>query len=297
MARETARTLVFSGREKRKEGRLAEALADFQKAHDIMRVPTTALDLGKTQEALGLLVEARTTYLEATRFPERRNEPAAFRDARAEAEDRAEAIVPRLATLTISVADGARLTLDGVDLPATSKGIAFKVNPGRHVLVASDDKGGEKRTTVEVRPGGSATVALALGGDAPSSASSPDSSQTRAGPSDSDVPAQETGTSPLVWVGLGVLGVGAAVGTTTGLMAFGVKDDVASRCDGTRCPRYALDDVPRGETLGTISTVSFVVAGAGAAVLVYGLVNPTRLTSKTTGVHVQPSVGGIAGTF
>lgn len=294
MARETARTLVFAGREKREEGRLAEALADFQKAHDIMRVPTTALDLGKTQEALGLLVEARTTYLEATRFPERRNEPEAFRDARAEAEGRAEAIVPRLATLTISVADGARLTLDGVDLPAASKGIAFKVNPGRHVLVASDDKGGEKRTTVEVRPGGSASVALALGGKAPSS---PDASQTPAGPSDSAVPVQETRMPPLVWVGLGVLGVGAAVGTTTGLMAFGVKDDVASRCDGTRCPRSALDDVPRGEALGTISTVSFVVAGAGAAVLVYGLVNPTRLTSKTSGVHVQPGVGGIAGTF
>src|SRR5262245_48380446 len=60
--RETARALLISGRDKRKSGKLAEALQDFERAHAIMHVPTTGLDLGKLQEQLGKLVEAHDTY-------------------------------------------------------------------------------------------------------------------------------------------------------------------------------------------------------------------------------------------
>ena len=292
MERETARSLLFAGREKRKEGRLTEALADFEKAHAIMRVPTTARDLGKVQEDLGMLVEARATFLEAVRLPEQPNEPEAFRHARVESKARAEAIVPRLATLTIAVADGVRLTMDGVELPATSRGVPFRVNPGKHELVASD-KGAQKRVTVALREGGSESVALVLG-----ASGSPAPATPQPIPPESGSPPPATRTSPLVWVGLGVLGVGAAVGTTTGILAFQAKDDVASRCEGgTRCPPSAYDDIPHGQTLGTISTVAFVVAGAGAAVFVYGLLNPARVTPQAATFRLRPAPGGVAGTF
>ena len=71
--RETARTLLLSGRDKKKAGKLKDALNDFERANGIMHVPTTALDLGKAQEALGLLVEARASRRRATsRAPSRR---------------------------------------------------------------------------------------------------------------------------------------------------------------------------------------------------------------------------------
>jgi hypothetical protein len=290
--RETARSLLFAGREKRKEGRLVEALADFEKAHAIMHVPTTARDLGRVQEDLGMLVEARATFLEAVRLPEQPDEPEAFRHARVEAKGRAEAIVPRLATLTIAVGEGVRLRMDGAELSATSRGVPFKVNPGRHELVASG-KDGEKRVTVELREGGSEAVALVLGGTG-----APRAAASTPPPPESTPPPGATRASPLVWVGLGVLGVGAAVGATTGILAFRAKDDIASRCEGgTRCPPSAYDDVAHGETLGTISTVAFVVAGAGAAVFVYGLLNPTRVSPSTATFRLRPGPGGVAGTF
>src|SRR5262245_1107365 len=67
--RETARTLVIDGRKKFGAGDYEGARKAFQAAHEIMGVPTTALDLAKALEKLGKLVEARTVALEVARMP------------------------------------------------------------------------------------------------------------------------------------------------------------------------------------------------------------------------------------
>ena len=112
--REAARTLLLAGREKRRHGQNKEALADFEKAHAIMHVPTTGLDLGRTQEALGLLVEARSSYLESARFPVQANEPTSFKRAREEAKTRADALGARLATLTVTAPGAEQARIDEV---------------------------------------------------------------------------------------------------------------------------------------------------------------------------------------
>ncbi|MBX3207764.1 MAG: hypothetical protein KF764_22125 [Labilithrix sp.] len=296
--REAARTLLLSGREKRKNGQLMGALEDFERAHAIMRVPTTGLDLGKTQQELGLLVEARTTFLEAARHPVKANESRAFKRARKEAKQLADEIAPKLATLTISVSTAARVKLDDADISSSSINVPLKVNPGKHEIVATlaDD---EKRETIDVKEGETKTVELTLAG-AP-----PPPPGTGKPPPGSDEPARETSTSSLVWIGGGVAAAGLAVGAVTGLMAFGIHGDVAARCEGgTRCPTDTHADIDRGETLGTVSTVGFVVAGVGAAVLVYGLLNPQASAAKPDAASASASrprwiAGpfGVAGTF
>src|SRR5215468_3304078 len=67
--KETARALMKSARDKRRASDLRGALVDFTKARAIMNVPTTGLEVGKTQMDLGLLVEARDTLLEVARSP------------------------------------------------------------------------------------------------------------------------------------------------------------------------------------------------------------------------------------
>src|SRR5215213_23868 len=161
--RETARTLLLSGRDKKKAGKLKEALADFERAHGIMRVPTTGLDLGKVQEALGLLVEARTTLLEVTRLPATTDEPRAFKRAREEAKAAADAISPRLATLTVGAPAGAHVKIDGAEISSSSIGGPLKVNPGKHDVEGSL-AGEEKRTSVDLAEGESRSIQLALSG-------------------------------------------------------------------------------------------------------------------------------------
>jgi hypothetical protein len=303
--REAARTLLLSGREKRKNGQLNDALADFEKAHAIMRVPTTGLDLGKAQMELGLLVEARATLLEAARHPVRANESRAFKRARKEAKQLADEIAPKLATLTVSAPSGAQVKIDDAEISASSIDVPLKVNPGRHEIVASLN-GDEKRQSVDVLAGEVKTVELAFAGATAASPSTKTASSTKTVTSPGADPQEDTqtSTSPLVWAGAGTAGVGAVVGTVTGLMAFGVHDSVAARCErGVRCPSPTHADIDRGQTLGTVSTIAFVVAGIGAGILVYGLLNP-KVEPKADPASKAPrrpqwiaTPFGVAGTF
>lgn len=285
--RETARTLLLSGREKKKNGQHKEALADFEKAHAIMHVPTTGLDLGKTQESMGLLVEARATFLESARFPPQPNEPTAFKRARDEAKGRADAITPRLATLTVTVPAGAKVKLDESEVSAASVGVPLKVNPGKHQIVASTSTD-EKRTVVDLGEGETKSIELEVAG-AVAAPSPPPPKEKR--------PATTTKTSTLVWIGGGVAAAGVVAGSVTGIMAFSAKSDVSTRCENNRCPATEDANIEQGMLYGNISTVSFIVAGIGAGILVYGLLNPAKVEQTAARPRFIATPFGVAGTF
>ena len=81
-----ARAMMADGRDLRERRDLKAALKSFQSADSIMRVPTTALEVARTQVALGQLVEARDTLHKLASLPESPSDPIPFRDARTEAE-------------------------------------------------------------------------------------------------------------------------------------------------------------------------------------------------------------------
>jgi len=97
--RETARGLMAEGRSDRENGDLQDALRAFLGADAIMHVPTTGLEVARTQAALGLLVEAWNTALRVSRTIAKAGEPAPFERARQAAvvlEGELEARVPSL---------------------------------------------------------------------------------------------------------------------------------------------------------------------------------------------------------
>src|ERR1700679_951302 len=98
--RDTARGLMAEGRSDRENGDLQDALRAFLGADAIMHVPTTGLEVARTQAALGLLVEAWNTALRVSRTSARPGEPAPFHVARQAAvvlKGEMEARVPSLA--------------------------------------------------------------------------------------------------------------------------------------------------------------------------------------------------------
>ena len=125
----------------------------------------------------------------------------------------------------------------------------------------------------------------------------------------------------LAIVALGVGGVGLVVGGITGVMAMGKASDLDGKCPDGKCTDPALQsDIDSYKTLGTISTVGFIVGvvGVGAGVVLW-LTAPKENTAakggsryatvpvKTTrasrdeGVKVTPVIGlgslGLSGTF
>jgi hypothetical protein len=254
--KETARSLVHAGRQKMKDGEARAALDDFSAAHAIMNVPTTGREVGRAQMELGMLLEARDTFLTVVRMPVERREGAAFRAARKEAKELADALAPRIPSVRISVegdaAKGATVFIDDEEVPEESIGVAFKVNPGEHEFIARNGEL-EQAVTLEIAEGETEDVTLRL--------------------EHPPVVVEESDPTMTILTAsaFGLAGVAVIVGSVTGILSIDGVADVGRRCTLGRCPPETHADIDKAERLGTISTVGFIVAGVAAAGGVVGL--------------------------
>jgi hypothetical protein len=278
--REAARDMMAEGRTARKNGDLRAAMRAFSAADAIMHVPTTGLELARTQAALGQLLEARETLVRVIHFPEKPNEPAPFTAAREAAvafDAELESRTPSLRVVVVGASGGAKpsVTLDGTVLPAEALEVPRRVNPGHHLAFATAGRaeggqqidvaeGESKQVTIEL--GASNSAAAGLGGE-PSVAEEPrgrgDSSALGRG---------------FVYGGFGVAGVGVIVGSIAGLASMSKTNDIrhSGQCIGDACGPAEYSDIRAANTMATISTVSFAVAGAGAVAGLVALLVSSR---------------------
>src|SRR5580692_6857338 len=140
--KETARRLMSEGRAQRDAKDLAAALQSFQAADALMHVPTTALEVARTQIALGKLVEAHDKLLAMDRIPATPDEPRPFVEARAAAETLGNDVEARIPTLKITIlglSAGATPTVlvDGTEIPPAALMAKRAIDPGHHVVTAN----------------------------------------------------------------------------------------------------------------------------------------------------------------
>lgn len=285
--KETARALMREGRARRAAGDHRGALESFAGADAIMHLPTTRFEVGRAQAQLGLLLEARDTLLAVARDPEEPGEPPQFKAARTEASTLAREIAPRIPSLRIRFAGApagatVELSIDDVPVAATALEVPRKVNPGKHRIVAK--VGAVTRSMdVELAEREERAVVFDLGG-APPVVATGGSKGGRAF------------NAPL-WIGLGVTSLGVVTGGVAGIVHLSKVADLRDQCPGGHCSADLGDDVSRARTWGTVSTISFAVAGAGAALATWAWLRP----SPTAHVGVAPFVGvasfGVVGAF
>jgi hypothetical protein len=149
--RETARALMAEGREKRDAGDLAGAMKAFVAADSIMHVPTTGLEVARTQDKMGQLVEARETLIAVLRIPVQPTDPPPFAEARKAAEALDADLAKRIPTLVVEPTSDLpgpiTVTIDDQPIPSNLVTIPRRLNPGKHVVVAKAG-GEEARETV-----------------------------------------------------------------------------------------------------------------------------------------------------
>jgi hypothetical protein len=284
-----------------------------------MGVPTTGLEVGRSQAAVGLLVEARDTLLAVSRIPVKAGEPAAFATARKQAIDLADEIAERIPAIRINLQGAVpdhppTVSIDGAVVAPASLLVAVKVNPGTHTVIARVDDA-EAKITVTLQEGEEKPIVLVVpkpttkpepassGSVSPASSAapwpSPSSSVTTTVPAAPIVAtpvAAEPGRSPLVWIGFVTAGVGLVVGG--GALELSTANAIKEQCEGTRCPRAVDGELSTARTLATVSTIGFAVAGAGAVLGVVGLFSrPAPATTGAVGVYVGLGSIGVHGAF
>lgn len=316
--KETARGLMSEGRASRDKGDLKAALKSFTAADAIMHVPTTGLEVAKTQAALGLLVEARDTALRVMRTPESRGEPPPFKQARDGASALTEELEGRIPSLTVTVKNvpegaTAAVTIDDAPVPGEALGSPRKLDPGHHVIVAKAGSVDAKQE-VDLAEKERKEVAIEL----PAAAATPAASSAGEPNGGAEQPAGGGGKSgfskAMMFGGFGLAGAGVIAGAVTGVMSMSKTNGVKSSagCNGTVCGPAEYNDISSARSLATISTVSFITAGVGAVVGVVGMLTgnssaapssttPEKAPGEESTSRIEPWLGfgaaGLRGTF
>lgn len=310
--RETARRLMDEGKERTRAGEKERAVEAYQKAHEIMKVPTTGIALAKAQVSVGHLVEARDVALEVARMPRENGEPSIFERARKEAKELEAHLKPRIPTVRIVVKGGpaTRVSVDGGEVASLLLGEPVAMNPGKHSVVARNADGVEKRGDVELGERDAKEIELTLPVPAPAVVVAPVPSTARAGGASADTSAERrrtTAANVLVFGGLGLAVVGLAVGGVTGALTLSKAGDVKTQCANGVCDPTAKGDLDSANSLATISTVGFAVGGAGVLLSVVGLLLPPshvetsqralQSGERRTSVWLGPGGMGVRGSF
>jgi hypothetical protein len=257
---------------------LQGALDKFQAADAIMGVPTTGLELARTQAELSLLVEALDTCTRVLRYPVEPHEPEPFQSARAEAKQLRDQIRVRIPSLAFELAStehpgGIELRVDGALVPQAAYGVPRRVNPGTHEIALTV---GENRQVVWVTVAEGQTRRVAL--KVPAGHEPPPPS-----------PPENHGPNAWVWGGFGVAALGFTLGTVTGMLAWSERNALDDHCPDRVCvedeDQQRLD---RAYGYANVSTGSFVVGGLGAAVGIGALLLAGPEDTANTEARIRP---------
>ncbi len=290
-----AREQVKLGYQLAQDGKCEEAIPHFVESLRLDAKAITLINLASCEEKTSKLADALGHWVEARARAQAEGNVA----IEEEAEKKAKALEPRLPRLTVALAASGgppaqtgdtEVVRDGVVLGAASMGVALPVNPGAHTLIVHAKDREDSSQTISIAEGESKVVRLLVGAPKKAVAAAPVFGPAPEG--------ESRGTSPLVYIGFGAAIAGVAVGTITGLLAFGKASTAKTECPNVNdCSPAGTDAVGSGRTLGTLSTIGFVVGGVGAAVGVYGLVWGKPQSSASVAVSVGPMGGGMRGTF
>lgn len=307
--KERAVALMVEGVQKRDAGDLRGALKNFEDADAIVSLPSTAAEVAKARAALGMLKEAIESADRALAFPIRKDEPAPFKQARKDCEALKQDLTQRMPTLAIHVNNVSSKQSCSVAVGKLSASCDMtdkpqRMNPGAHHIVLTVD-GEETSDDVVLTERQNRVLNL-------------DYVQKSVTLTSESKPVNESARY-LFYGGFILGGAGVAIGSVTGILSLGNASDAQALCKNGKCPASAREPIDSAKALGTISTVTFIIGGAGVACGIAGLVmgpfggkvkdakdtEPKDPDGASKGeeshFRVQPTVwlggGGLAGTF
>jgi len=306
--RATARALGQDGERALAAKDYAKAEDDFRRADSLVHAPTLMLGLARALAGEGKVVEAQEAYNRIVREGVPPGAPAPFGRALEAAKKEVQDVEPRIGGVTITVkatgggdVPNVKVVVDDVAVNAASLGVRRLVDPGAHVVRATADGYLPAELKLTVVAGANVDAPLSLDKDLTAPAP-PTGAPALATPvaSQPEQPSH-TGASPWPWVAFGVGGAGLGLGVVTGVLAIGKHSDLAKSCTGG-CGPAQQGELDSYHTLGLLSTIGFIVAGAGAAagvtlLLVQPKAESPAASTPAASLVVGPGSIGAVGRF
>ena len=242
-----ARSLLDEGDRRLQRNDVAGALDAYQQADALMHVPTTTVEVAKTQARLGRLLAARESARAVLAFPKLAQEPEPFTIARREAGELVSALDLRIPTVVVVVTgpDPGKVSLS-IDDTLRDAHATHELDPGRHRILVSAAGFEESRRSLDVVEGARIKVAIAL--------------DARAVP-----------YAPVMATGSVAMGLGLAFGIGFGVVSAVRTSDIEDRCVDGKCDPTLQDEISEAEAFANVSNVGFGFAGAGAIMFAVGL--------------------------
>lgn len=308
-----AQGLYDDARKLMKDGNFATACPKLEESNRLDKSVSTEFHLADCYEHVGRTASAWALFLQVAS----ESKAQGRNDGEQLARDRAAALAPKVAHLTVNVpaasrADGLELKRDGEALGQGQWNTAVPIDAGKHVIAASAPGRQPWETNVEVADGKTASVdvpALEQAAAPPPSATpattapAPSGAPAAANGSVSTVPGsdQPSGgsgrkTIALVVGGAGVVALG--VGGFFGLSAMSKNSDsnADGHCAGNKCD--AVGTAARNDAISA-GNLSTIFVGVGAAALIAGgiLWFTAPSSTATTGEARRVDVGVGPGSF
>ena len=293
-----AEALFDEARRLMKEERFDEACPKLEASQRLDPGVGTMLNLADCYEKSGKTASAWAQFRETISAARK----AGSREREEVARTRANELEPKLSYLTIVTWQGQQVHVqrDGTTIDAAVLGTRIPVDPGGHVITASAEGKRTWSTSVDVAAEpGNTKVTVPILPDEDSAAGPPvDGVELdRASPSSDD----NDGSTQRILAGVagGVGVVGVVVGSVFGLKASSDWNEAKSDCNPY--PKCG----PAGKKLGddaqssaTLSTIAFVVGGAGiAGGLILWFTAPDGDSATETAVGVGPGRVLVHGRF
>ncbi len=293
----TARDLATEGQAAFEKKDFKTAEDRFRRADALFHAPTIALGLARSEAGLGKFVAAQESYNKVIQYGAPPGSPPAFAKAVADAQAEFNSVAAKVGSIVITVAgsDNPTVTVDDVTFPLAALGVKRSIDPGSHTVRASAAGFKPVEAKAVVPEGGAARdVLLTLEKDpnaVPVAAAEQPKTPSNPGNSSSASERASGGSlnKTLGYAALGLGGVGLVVGSVGGILALGKHSTLETSCkSATGCKQSDIDSY---RSVGTISTVGFIVGGVGLAAGAVLLLTAPKSTESKTGKFIMPFVG------
>lgn len=285
-------------------GDYAGALAKLQSVAAVRMTPQVRFNIAVCEKNLGKLVAALGNFTLAQSEALDQD----LEDVAAKAEEHIEDIRARIPKLTIVRGEGAEtaaISLDGVALGAAVIGTEMNVDPGPHLIVATQD--GETRFSTKVELAERAVERIVVRFEAPVVATSPKPAPMPIVPDAIEPEPSGWTKQHSAWTALGVGGAGTIAGVVFLVLRSGTISDLDAVCIAGHCPPSAEPTADRGKLYTGLAGASFVVGAAGLGLggyLLFGdkqseaaASSRTPTLAWTTGAPGAPAGASLVGSF